>query len=102
MGKKRIDPMPGQVVVKLLENQEMMYGNIIVPDTGKEKAELATVVDFSPTYNYHTDRLVYSKLKIGDIVIIPKMGIQSVTLDNEEFYVCQENQLAGIIKEENE
>jgi chaperonin GroES len=98
MNTKYIEPLPGHVVLKLKEGQEETYGSIIIPDTGKEKAEIAIVIASRETYNYNTDKFVYSNLSPGDEVIIPKMGIQTVTLNGEEFLVCQENQLLGIVR----
>ena len=36
------------VIVKPIELEETTYGNIIVPDLGKEKNETAEVSDFAP------------------------------------------------------
>ena len=36
------------VIVKPIESEESTYGNIIVPDLGKEKNEIGTVVAIGP------------------------------------------------------
>jgi co-chaperonin GroES (HSP10) len=102
MSKKKIIPSWGQVVLKPIEDAEERYGNIIIPDMGKEKPELAEVVHPGEgTYNYNTDVLIPPRYMEGDIVAIPKMGTQVISLNNgEEFYICQESQLFGKIVEE--
>ena len=36
------------VIIKPLEEEETMYGNIVVPDLGKDKNEKGTVVAVGP------------------------------------------------------
>jgi co-chaperonin GroES (HSP10) len=93
--KNEIEPNYGQVVLRPIEDQEERYGNIIVPDVGKEKPEIAEILKIEDTYNWHTGKFFTPKFSVGDIVIIPKMGVMKISLNNEELYICQENQISG-------
>ena len=94
---KKITPINGYVVLKPVEEKEEMFGNIIIPDLGKERPEMGKVVDASPTYNFHTDKNVESILSPGDIVLIPKLGSQRIVIEGEDFYICRETEILAII-----
>lgn len=94
---KQITPINGYVVLKPVEETEQTFGNIVIPDLGKERPEMGKVVEASPTYNYHTDKNVESVLAPGDLVLIPKMGSQRIVIDGEDYYICKETDVLAII-----
>lgn len=94
---KKITPINGYVVLKPVEEAEQTFGNIVIPDLGKERPEMGKVVESSSTYNYHTDHEVESSLKPGDIVLIPKLGSQRIVIEGEDYYICKETDILAII-----
>ena len=94
---KQITPINGYVVLKPVEETEQTFGNIVIPDLGKERPEMGKVVDVSPTYNFHTDKNVESLLHPGDLVLITKMGSQRIVIDGEDYYICKETDVLAII-----
>ena len=94
---KQITPINGYVVLKPVEETEQTFGNIVIPDLGKERPEMGKVVDVSPTYNFHTDKNVESVLHPGDLVLIPKMGSQRIVIEGEDYYICKETDVLAII-----
>ena len=86
------------VIVKPREEEETMYGGIIVPDLGKEKSLIAEVVDVSSTFNFHMDSYKSPEMNVGDLVLVPRMGSQVISVDGEDFIVCKETDIIGIIK----
>ena len=90
------------VIVKPFESEETTYGNIIVPDLGKEKNEMGTVMAVGPGKPTITGDFIPTKLKVGDKVVLPTMGFTKLPYDGEEYYVGPENQvLAKISKKES-
>ena len=83
----------GNVVLRPIEEEEAMYGNIVLPDLGKEKPEMAEVVDTSSTYNWHKGEHVPSVLSVGDRVLIPKMGSVKVSFDGDDYYITKESEI---------
>ena len=61
----KLQPINGNVILKPLESQEETFGNIIIPDLGKERPEMAEVVATSSVYNWHTGATVESQLQVG-------------------------------------
>jgi co-chaperonin GroES (HSP10) len=41
----------------------------------------------------------FLEVKVGDKVLIPKMGAQTITLEGEEYYITQQNQIIAILEE---
>ena len=95
---KTIKPVNGHIVLKQVEESEQMVGNIFLPDLGKEKSLIAEVVDVSSTFNFHQGIFKESEVKIGDLVIVPRMGSQIISVDNEDYIVCKETDIIGIVK----
>lgn len=94
---KQLTPINGYVVLKPIEETEQMFGQIIVPDLGKERPEMGKVVAVSSTYNYHTDQEVSSVLNVDDLVLIPKLGSQRIVIDGDDYYICKETDILAII-----
>lgn len=93
-----LDPLNGHVILRPIEEQEQMAGNIIIPDMGKERPEIAEVVAVDSTYNWHTGQSVSEpKLYPGVKVIVPKMSSQRVTIDNQEYYITKVTEILARI-----
>jgi chaperonin GroES len=94
----KITPLNGFILLKPVETQEETFGNIIIPDLGKERPEMGEVVATSDIYNYHTDKFVISTLEVGEIALIPKMGSQRIVLDGQDYFICKETDILGVIE----
>lgn len=94
-----LEPKNGYIVLKPVGEQEETYGNIVIPDLGKERPELGEVVATSDTFNWHTDAIVKSKLKTGDLVLIPKLGASRISIKGEEFFIVKEQDIYAQLKD---
>tara|TARA_B110000503_G_scaffold24555_1_gene38821 strand:+ start:3008 stop:3298 length:291 start_codon:yes stop_codon:yes gene_type:complete len=94
----KLKPINGNVILRPIEEEELMAGNIIIPDMGKEKPEMAEVIAISNVYNFNTDTVVPTDLKVGMKVLIPKMGAQTLTIDGEEYYITAQSSILSIVE----
>ena len=94
----KITTLNGYVILKPIETQEETFGNIIIPDLGKERPEMGEVVGTSEVYNFNTDKAVESKLKPGQTVLIPKLGSQRIVLDGQDYFICKETDIFAVIE----
>ena len=91
------------IVIKNDETGDKMYGSIVIPDMGKEMPHIGTIIDVGPGRINDSGILVPTTFKVGDRVILPKIGPVRVEYDGVEYLVTSEkNVLALIDKEENE
>lgn len=97
----KLEALFDAVIVKPQELEETTYGNIIVPDLGKEKNEFGTVVAVGPGKSTITGEFISTILKVGDKVVLPTMGFTKLPFDGEDYYVGPENQILAKIKSED-
>jgi chaperonin GroES len=92
----KLKPQNGHVILRPIEEQEQTYGNIVIPDMGKEKPEIGEVIETSDTYNWHTGDYYKSKLQPGQKVLIPKMGSMKITVDGEDYFITKETEILAV------
>ena len=86
------------VIVKPLEEEETMYGNIVVPDLGKDKNEKGTVVAVGPgKYSVTGDHFLETKVQVGDVVVLPTMGFTKFEYEGQEYWIGKENEVLAKI-----
>ena len=100
--KSPIIPLGDKIVILPQEEGEQTYGNIVVPDMGKEKPEMGTVLAVGPGRISQTGNLIPNKVEVGQILIVPKFGAQVVVVENETYIIASENDVLGIIKQKTE
>tara|TARA_Y100001963_G_C6531116_1_gene331116 strand:- start:3 stop:356 length:354 start_codon:yes stop_codon:yes gene_type:complete len=100
--KSPIIPLGDKIVILPQEEGEQQYGNIVVPDMGKDKPEIGIVLAVGPGRISTNGTLIPNKLKVGVTVMVPKFGAQVVTVENETYIVAGESDVLGIIKGKDE
>jgi len=96
-----IIPLGDKIVISPQEEGEQTYGNIVVPDMGKEKPEIGVVLAVGPGRVSTDGTLIPNKLEVGQTVMVPKFGAQTISLENETYVMASENDVLGIIKNKN-
>ena len=96
-----IIPLGDRIVLLPLDEGEQQYGNIIVPDMGKEKPEMGEVLAVGEGRVTNQGAIIQNQLKEGQIVMVPKFGAQIVVVEGETYIIASENDVLGIIKNKN-
>ena len=79
------------VIVKPIEAEEETYGNIIVPDMGKDTNLFAEVVSVGDAnFSFSGDKIP-TQLKVGDRVVLPTQGFTKLPFNGEDYLVGPEN-----------
>jgi chaperonin GroES len=98
-----IEPLGDRIVLLPIDEGEQQYGSIIVPDMGKEKPEMGTVMAVGEGRVTNNGAIIKNQLEEGQIVMVPKFGAQTVVVEGETYIIASENDVLGIIKsKENE
>ena len=92
-----ITPLADRVLIKSIEAEESTYGNIVVPDMGKDRPDFGTVLAVGPGRYDNSGNLIPTRLEIGQKVIMPKYGANTVELKGEEYVLDSESEILGII-----
>ena len=96
----KIKPLYNHVVIKQQDETETMYGNIVVPDMGKEKPLMGEIVAVGPGMYSVTGTWLATGVKVGETVVFPAFGGTKMTIDGEEFIVMKENDLLAVLEKE--
>jgi len=97
-----IIPLGDKIVILPQEEGEQTYGNIVVPDMGKEKPEMGKVLAVGPGRISPNGTLIPNRIEVGQVVMVPKFGAQVVAIENETYVVASENDVLGIIKQKED
>ena len=92
-----ITPLADRVLIKPIEEEESTYGNIVVPDMGKDRPDFGTVLAVGPGRYDNNGNLIPTRLEAGQKVIMPKYGANTVELKGEEYVLASESEILGII-----
>ena len=93
-----IEPLGDRIVLLPIDEGEQQYGSIIVPDMGKEKPEMGTVMAVGEGRVTNNGAIIKNQLEEGQIVMVPKFGAQTVVVEGETYIIASENDVLGIIK----
>lgn len=94
-----IKPLHNHVVIKQQDEVETMYGNIIVPDAGKEKAMIGEVIAVGPGVVNMNGTLIPNTLNVGQLVTFPAFGGQRITVKGEEYLIYKEQDIFAILED---
>ena len=99
MSKKLLQPTNDRIIVKPIDEGEQTYGSIVIPDMGKEKPEMGEVVAVGPGRQSEFGHFIRVNAKVGDKVLIPKIGSMRVDFDGEEYLITPDKEILAVIKE---
>jgi chaperonin GroES len=94
----KLEALFNAVIVKPVEVEETMYGNIVVPDLGKERNQTAEIVAVGPGhYSITGDNFIKTISQVGDTVVLPSMGFTKFEWDGIEYLIGKENDILAKI-----
>ena len=99
---KSLIPQNDRVLIKPIDEGEQMYGNIVIPDLGKEKPEMGKVIAIGPGRMSEFGKYITVQAKVGDIALIPKIGTLRFDFEGKEYYIVQDREILATIKETQE
>jgi chaperonin GroES len=97
---KRLIPQNDRILLKPIDEGEQMYGNIVIPDMGKEKPEIGEVLAIGSGRQSEFGQFISVNVSVGDIVLVPKIGTLRIDFEGEEYYIVQDREILATVKEE--
>jgi chaperonin GroES len=92
-------PLHDRVVLTRIDAEEKTTGNIIIPDTAKEKPQEGRVVAIGPGGRDDSGKLVPIDVKVGDRVLFGKWSGTEVKIDGIEYLIMKESDVMGVLAE---
>ena len=97
---KTLQPSNDRILLKPIDEGEKTYGNIVIPDMGKEKPELGEVLAVGPGRMSEFGHMILIRsCKVGDLVLVPKIGTLRIDFEGEEYYIDQDKEVLAVVKE---
>lgn len=89
----KLKPIEDHVVVKITsQSEEKKIGGIIIPDTAKEKPQMAKVIAVG------TDEELKKAVKVGDMVLYGKYSGTEIELDVEKYLILAKSEILAIVE----
>jgi chaperonin GroES len=90
-------PLHDRVLVRRLEEQESMRGNIIIPDSAKEKPHQAEVIAVGSGKLLEDGQRAAVDVQAGDRILFGKYSGADVRIDGEEYLILREDEILGVL-----
>lgn len=91
-------PLHDRIIVKRLEEGEVVKGGIIIPDTAKEKPQQGVVVAVGNGKILENGTKLPLDVKAGDTILFGKYSGNEIKIDDEEFLILREDEVLGVIE----
>jgi len=92
-----VRPLHDRVLLKRLEEKEVVKGGIIIPDTAKEKPQEAEVLAVGPGKLDDSGKRMPIDVKKGDRVLIGKYSGTDLKIGDDEVLIVREDEILGVI-----
>ena len=87
-----LQPLGDRLIVEVLDEEEMTYSGIVLPDTAKEKPQRGRVLATGPG-RYEDGKLVPLDVVEGDEVVYSKYGGTEVTVSGDDYLILRESDI---------
>lgn len=95
----KVRPLHDRILVKRLDEQkEVKKGNIIIPDTAKEKPQEGEVVAVGNGKILEDGTKVDLEVKAGDRVLFGKYAGTEVKIDEQDYLIMREDDILAIVR----
>ncbi len=88
--KMKLIPLGDRLVIKAVEQEEVLSSGIVIPDTAKEKPQQGEVIAAGPGRLDDDGKRIAMDVKAGDRVLYAKYSGQEIKIDREEYIVLSE------------
>ena len=91
-------PLGDRVLVKRVEEEEKTKGEIIIPDTAKEKPQEGEVVAVGPGARDDSGKIQPLDVKAGDRILFGKWSGTEVKIDGKDLLIMKESDVLGVVE----
>ena len=93
-----VRPLHDRVLIRRLEEKEVIKGGIIIPDTAKEKPQEAEVVAVGPGKLDDNGKRMPIDVKKGDRILIGKYSGSDIKIEDQEYVIVREDEILGVLE----
>ena len=90
-------PLHDRVLLKRIEEKEVVKGGIIIPDTAKEKPMEGDVIAVGPGKMMEDGKRSPMEVKAGDRVLVGKYAGTEIKIDDVEYVIMREEEILAVL-----
>ena len=95
----KIRPLHDRILIKRIEEEEMVRGGIVIPDTAKEKPQQGEVIAVGNGKILENGRRVPLDVQAGDRILFGKFAGSEIKMDGQEYLILREDEVLGILSQ---
>ena len=88
-----LKPLNDRIVIKPLQQEQVLSSGIVIPDSAKEKPQQGEVVAVGPGKRDDAGARVPLDIEMGDRILYKKYTGQEIQIDNEDLIVLEEREV---------
>ena len=93
----QVRPLHDRVLVKRIEEKEVVKGGIIIPDTAKEKPMEGEIVAVGPGKLLDDGKRAPIDVKVGDRVLIGKYAGTEIKIEDVDYVIMREEEILAVL-----
>jgi chaperonin GroES len=94
----KVRPLHDRVLVKRIEEDEVVKGGIIIPDTAKEKPMEGEIMAVGPGKVSDEGKVTPLDVKKGDRVLFGKYSGTEIKIDEEDYVIMREEEILAVFQ----
>jgi chaperonin GroES len=94
----RAKPLNDRVLVKRFEENEVVKGGIIIPDSAKEKPMEGEVVAVGPGKMQDDGKRSPLDVKTGDRILFGKYSGTEIKIDDQDYIIMREEEILAVLE----
>ncbi len=90
----RLEPLNDRIVIKPLQQEQVLSSGIVIPDSAKEKPQQGEVIAVGPgKLSEDGSGRIEMSITLGDRILYKKYTGQEIQIDNEDLIVLEEREV---------
>lgn len=94
----KIKPLFDRIVIEKVEEKATAFGGIVLPDSAKEKPQMALVVAVGPG-GVIDGKEVVMQIKVGDKILYSKYAGSDFKIDGKELTVLRQSDVLAVVED---
>ena len=98
MAKQKVTPLFDNVLIKPLEQEEVLPSGIVLPDSAKEKPQTGVIMAVGPGSTDDKGKTVKMAVKVGQKVMYKKWGGNEIKVNGQEWMIVEQKDILAIVE----
>ena len=94
----KIVPLADRLVVKNIQQEEVLASGLVIPDTAKEKPQQGEVIAVGPGRVDDKGNRVPMEIAVGDVIVYAKYSGNEIKIEQEEYLILSEKDVLAKVQ----